>query len=298
MQTIAAPEASRCSFVAVTDVVGKSVFSFGELLVLIDVEGVGAMSTPLPSAAEASAFTGLALRGTPPCVELHGPCRFRTGLAHLYDPPRTDLVVSPAHVMFSLTRFPDEDTWKNMFDWVGDYLADTLTPTPRSGARDGYREYAGQGVIATLGFTRPNVRLDSRDLVIEVALRRDEAALATVRRLLGLARDAQIAPPDDGNWRDLPTDWPLHLECSRHKDTVKFRFGSPHHDGDTSSAGLCEEWCWRWLDLCAGTEIGHHDRKQVSWDLGALGHASIVRGDSAHRRDVHELHIPVSWLAT
>ena len=33
--------ASGCSVVAVTGVAGKPVFSFGELLVLIDVEGVG-----------------------------------------------------------------------------------------------------------------------------------------------------------------------------------------------------------------------------------------------------------------
>lgn len=281
--------------VAVTDAGGKSVFSFGELLLLLDVEGVGAMS-PLPSPAEASVFTGIAVRGTAPCVELHGPCRFRTGLSHLYDPPRADLVVSPAHVMLSVTRFADNDIWKNMLDWVDGYLVDTLTVTARSA--DGHREYAGQGVIATLGYTRPSVRLDSRDLVIEIALRRDEALLATVRRLLGLASDAHIAPPPDGNWRELTTTWPLHLECSRHKDSVRFRFSSPHHDGQTSTAGLCEEWCWRWLDLCAGTAIGHHDRTQVSWDLGGFGHASIVRGDGAHRRDVHELHIPVSWLAT
>ena len=284
--------------VVVTGVVGKPVFSFGELLVLIDVDGVGAMSSPLPTPAEASVLTATALRGTAPCVEAHGACRFRTGLAHLYDPPRTDLVVSPAHVMLSITRFPDDDTWKNMFEWVNGYLADTLTPTPRGAAREGYREYSGQGVIATLGYTRPNVRLDSRDLVIEVALRRDEPALATVRRLLGLAEDAPIAPPDDGNWREVLTSWPLHLECSRHGGTVRFRFSAPHHDGQTSTAGLCEEWCWRWLDLCAGTGVGHHDRIQISWDLGALGHASIVRGDGAHRRDVHELHIPASWLAT
>jgi len=284
--------------VTVTGVVGKPVFSFGELLVLIDVDGVGAMSSPLPTPAEASVLTATALRGTAPCVEAHGACRFRTGLAYLYDPPRTDLVVSPAHVMLSITRFPDDDTWKNMFEWVNGYLADTLTPTPRGAAREGYREYSGQGVIATLGYTRPNVRLDSRDLVIEVALRRDEPALATVRRLFGLADDASIAPPDDGNWREVQTRWPLHLECSRHGGTVRFRFSAPHHDGQTSTAGLCEEWCWRWLDLCAGTGVGHHDRIQVSWDLGGLGHASIVRGDGAHRRDVHELHIPASWLAT
>jgi hypothetical protein len=279
-------------------VVGKPVFSFGELLVLIDVEGVGAMSVPLPTPLEASGLTGNALRGTAPCVEVHGVCRFRTGLAHLYSPPRADLVVSPAHVMLSITRFPDEDIWKNMFEWVNGYLADTLTPTLRSGARDGFREYAGQGVIATLGYSRPNVRLDSRDLVIELALRHDETALATVRRLLGLAGDAQITPPDDGNWRELQSSWPLHLECSRHGGTVRFRFSAPHHDGQISTASLCEEWCWRWLDLVAGTGIGHHDRVQVSWDLGDLGHASIVRGDGAHRRDVHELHIPASWLAT
>jgi hypothetical protein len=279
----------------VSGVAGKPVFSFGELLVLIDVDGVGEMSAPLPTPVEASALTGQALRGTAPCVELHGPCRFR---ADLYAPPRTDLVVGPAHVMLSITQFHDEDTWKTMFEWVDGYLADTLTPTPRSGARDGYREYTGQGVIVTLGYTRPNVRLDSRDLVIEVGLRYDEAALATVRRLLGLAGDAQIAPPGDGNWREAPTAWPVHLECSRHGDTVRFRFSAPHHEGQTSTASLCEEWCWRWLDLCAGTVIGHHDRVQVSWDLPGLGHASIVRGDCAHRRDVHELHIPATWLAT
>lgn len=276
--------------------VTKPVFSFGELLVLLDVEGVGAMSAPLPTPAEASGLAASALRGAAPCVEFHGACRFRTGLAHLYEPPRTDLVVSPAHVMLSITRFPDVDIWNNMFEWVSSYLADTLAPTPRGAGRDGYREYAGQGAIATLGYTRPSVRLDARDLVIEVGLRRDEPALATVRRLLGLPADAQIAPPDDGNWRELATSWPLHLEYSRHGATARFRFSAPHHDGQTSVAGLCEEWCWRWLDLCAGTGLGHHERVQVSWDLGALGHASIVRGDGAHRRDVHELHVPTAWL--
>jgi hypothetical protein len=283
--------------VGVTGVVGKPAFSFGELLVLLDVDGVAAMSLPLPTPAEASVLTGTALRGAAPCVELHGACRFRTGLAHLYEPPRTDLVVSPAHVMLSITRFPDEDIWNNMFEWVSSYLADTLTLTPQTAARDGHREYTGQGVIATLGYTRPSVRLDSRDLVIEVALRHDEPALAAVRRLLGLARDAPIAPPDDGNWRELATRWPLHLECSRHADTVRLRFSAPHHDAAISTASLCEEWCWRWLDLCAGTGLGQHNRAQVSWDLAGLGHASIVRGHGAHHRDVHELQFPVSWLA-
>jgi len=130
-------------------------FSFGEMLILIDVEGVGTMSAPLPTPAEASAFTGVVLSGTAPCVELHGGCRFRTGLAHLYEPPHTDLVVSPGHVMLSITRFPDEDIWKNMFEWMSGYLADTLTPTPESPARDGYRAFAGQGGTAMLGFTPP-----------------------------------------------------------------------------------------------------------------------------------------------
>lgn len=272
-------------------------FSFGELLVLLDVEGVAAMSAPLPTPLEAAGVAGTALRGVAPCVDAHGALRFRTDLAHLYAPPRTDLVVSPAHLMLSITRFADEDIWKNMFEWVSGYLGDTLVPTPRSGVREAYLEYAGQGVVATLGFTRPNVRTDPRDLVIEVALRHDEPPLAAVRRLLGLASDALIAPPDDGNWRELHTRWPMHLECSRHGATVRFRFSAPHHDGHVSTANLCEEWCWRWLDLCAGTEIGHHDRVRVAWDLGGLGHASIVRGDGAHRRDVHELHIPASWFA-
>ncbi len=269
-------------------------FSFGELLVLIDVDGVGAMSSPLPTPAEAAALTGLALRGLPPCVELHGPLRFA---ASLYDPPRTDLVVSPAHVVLSVTRFAHADTWGAMFEWVTGYFADTLSPTARGTTREGYREYAGRGVVASVAFTRPSVRLDARDAVIEIGLRRDEPPIQTVRRLLGLAADTPIAPPDDGNWREVPTAWPLHLEKSRHGDTLRFRFSAPHHDGQTSTAGLCEEWCWRWLDLCAGTGIGTHDRRQVSWALPGLGRASIVRGDGAHRRDVHELHVPAAWLA-
>jgi hypothetical protein len=280
----------------VKGVVDKPLFSLGELLVLIDVEGVGAMA-PLPTPEEASGLTSNGLRGTAPCVEVHGACRFRTGLAHLYEPPRMEIVVSPAHVMLSIARFPDEDIWKNMFEWVGGYLGDTLTPTARSAGRDDYVEYTGQGVIAALGFLRPNMRIGSRDLVIEVALRRDESALATLRRLLGLADDAQVAPPDDGNWRGLATRWPLHLECSRHGTTARFRFSAPHHDGKTSPANLCEEWCWRWLDLRAGTQMGH-DRAKVAWDLGELGRAAIVRGDGGHHRDVHELHVPMSWLAS
>jgi hypothetical protein len=205
--------------------------------------------------------------------------------------------VSPAHVLLSITRFVDDDLWKNMFEWVEGYLESTLAPTPRSSGRDGYREYAGQGVIASLAFTRPSVRHDSRDLVIEVGLRRDEPALATLRRLFGLATDAPIAPPDDGNWRELHSSWPMHLECSRHADIARFRFSSPHHDGQTSTASLCEEWCWRWLELRAGTGIGQPGRSQISWELGPLGHASIVRGDGAHRRDVHVLQIPALWLA-
>ena len=49
--------------VAVMGVVGKPVFSFGELLVLIDVEGVGAMSAPLPTPLEASGLTGMVCAG-------------------------------------------------------------------------------------------------------------------------------------------------------------------------------------------------------------------------------------------
>ncbi len=274
----------------------KPVFSFGELLVLIDVEGVDAMSTPLPTPAEAAGLSAKPLRGVAPCVELHGPVRFRTGLAHLYEPPHTDLTVSPAHVLLAISRFADEDIWKNMFEWVDSYLADALTPTPRSAGREGFREYAGQGVVASLAFTRVTARHGSRDLVIEVGLRRDEPPITTIRRLLGLAPEAPVAQPDDGNWRALPTQWPLHLEGSRHGGTARFRFSAPHHDGQISTASLCEEWCWRWLDLLAGTGIGAHSRSQVSWDLGPLGHASIVRGDGAHRRDAHELHVPEAWL--
>ncbi|MEZ4404117.1 MAG: hypothetical protein R3B06_29110 [Kofleriaceae bacterium] len=276
--------------------VGKQVFSFGELLVLLDVDGVGPMSAPLPTPAEAAALAPAALRGAGPCVEFRGPCRFRTGLAHLYDPPHTELVVSPGHVALTITRFADEDIWAHMFEWVSSYLADTLTLAPGAPA-DGYRGYAGQGVAAALGFTRPSVRLDSRDLVIEVRLRHDEPALATLRRLLGVAADVVIAPPDDGNWRALASAWPMHLECARHGDTARFRLGAPHHDGATSAASLCEQWCWGWLDMCAGTGPGHHDRIQQAWDLGPLGHASMVRGDGAHRRDVHEVRVPAAWLA-
>lgn len=280
-----------------TSEVGKPGFSFGELLVLIDVDGVGAMSTPLPTPTEASTLAGDGLRGVAPCLELRGTCRFRTGLAHLYEPPRADLVVSPVHLMLSITRFRDVDIWKNIFEWVDGYLADTLAPTSRGAAQEGFREYAGQGVIATLGFARPRVGVDSRDLVIEIGLRRDEPALATLRRLFGVAGEVPIAPPDDSNWRQLPAVGTLHLECSRHGGLVRFRFSAAHHDGQTSMAGLCEEWCRRWLDQCAGTHVGHHERVQVAWDLGSLGHASILHGDGAHRRDVHELHIPASWLA-
>lgn len=277
--------------------VDKPVFSFGELLVLLDIEGVGAMSSPLPTPGEAASLAVNALRGTAPCVEFRGACRFRTGLAHLYEPPHTDLAVSPGYVVLSITRFPDVDIWTNMFEWVESYFGDALTPTPRGAGSTGFHEYAGQGAIATVSYTRPTVRLDSRDLVIEVGLRHAEPALATVRRLLGVAPDAAIDPPDDGNWRGLPSSWPLHLECSRHGATARFRFSSPHHDGQTSPANLCEEWCWRWLELCAGTALGHHDRVRVAWELEGLGHVTIVRGDGAHRRDVHELHVPAAWLA-
>src|SRR5437868_2520479 len=101
--------------------------------------------SPVPLPAEASVFTGNPVRGTAPCVEFHGSCRFRTGLVHLYAPPHAELVVSPAHVMLSITRFHDEDTRKNMLEWVTGYLADTLSATPCG-------EYRGQGVIATLGY--------------------------------------------------------------------------------------------------------------------------------------------------
>lgn len=284
-----------CSVGGVTVERGKAEFSFGELLVLLDVEGAGPMSTPLPAAAEVAALGASVVRGTAPCVEVHGPCRFRTGLAHLYDPPRAELVVSPAYVFLSLTRFADVDIWKNMLDWVTSYLDDTLGP--RGPVKDGHREYAGQGVVASVGHSRPSVRLDSRDMGLELGLRPDEPPLATVRRLLGLAADLDLHPPDDGNWRGLPTRWPMHLEGSRHGPTARFRFSAPHHDGQISTASLVEEWCWRWLDLCAGTELGHHDRTRIAWELGALGHAAIVRGDGAHRRDVHELHVPAAWLA-
>jgi len=268
---------------------GKAQFSFGELLVLLDVDGVAAMSAPIPTPEEAAALTAHPLRGVAPCVEGHGALRFRTGLAHLYDPPRTELVVSPGHLTLAITRFADQDIWTNMFEWLSGYLGDTLEQATK---RDDYVEFAGQGVRATLAFTRPNVRLDSRNLVLDLALRHDEPPLLTVRRLLGIA--AEVAPKDDGNWHELASRWPMHLECSRHGAVVRFRFSAPHHDNQTSTAGLCEEWCSRWLGLCAGKP---YDRSQSSWELGEHGRASIVRGDGAHRRDVHELHVPASWLS-
>ena len=267
---------------------GKAQFSFGELLVLIDVEGAAALSAAIPAPEEAATLTGTPLRGVAPCVECRGPLRFRTGLAHLYEAPRTDLVVSPGHLVLAITRFADKDIWTNMFEWLSGYLGDALEPTI---TRDEYLEFAGQGVRATLAFTRPNVRLDSRSLVLELALRHDEPPLHSVRRLLGIAAD--VAPKDDGNWHELATRWPMHLECSRHGAVLRFRFSAPHHDKQTSTAGLCEEWCSRWLGLCAGKP---YERSQTSWELGEHGHASIVRGDGAHRRDVHELHVPASWL--
>ena len=281
-----------------TGVVDKPAFSFGELLVLIDVDGVGAMSAPLPTPAEASELTRNALRGAAPCVELHGACRFRTGLAHLYAPPRADLVVSPAHVMLTISRFADEDIWKNMFEWVNGYLADTLTPTPRSAARDGYHEYAGQGVIATLGYLRPSVRLDSRDLAfLEVALRarrgraRDRATPARTRgcpdRPAGRRELARAA--------DRLAVAPRALAPRRHRAVPVQRAPPRRPDLDREPVrGVV-------LALARpvrGYRAGHHNRSQVSWDLGGLGHASIVRGHGAHHRDVHELHIPVTWLAT
>jgi hypothetical protein len=60
-------------------VTGKSEFSFGELLVLIDVEGGGAMSTPLPTWGEAAGVADNALRGIAPGVEVHGRAGFTPG---------------------------------------------------------------------------------------------------------------------------------------------------------------------------------------------------------------------------
>lgn len=264
---------------------GKAQFSFGELLVLIDVEGASALSAPMPTPEEAAALTASPLRGVAPCVEGHGGLRFR---ADLYNPPATELVVSPGHLVLAITRFHDPETWTSMFEWLGGYLGDTLAPTI---TRADYLEFAGQGVRATLAFTRPNVRLDSRNLVLDLALRHDEPPPLSMRRLLGIATD--VAPKDDGNWHELATRWPMHLECSRHGAALRFRFSAPHHDKQMSTAGLCEEWCSHWLALCAGTP---YERSQTSWELGEYGHASIVRGDGAHRRDVHELHVPASWL--
>jgi len=112
--------------------------------------------------------------------------------------------------------------------------------------------------------------------VIEVGLRRDEPMLATVRRMFGLAAEVLIAPPDDGNWRELPTAWPMHLECSRRGETLRFRFSAPHRDGQISTASLCEAWVWRWLELCAGTGTGHHERTRVSWDLGTRRSSAVT----------------------
>src|SRR4051812_3214989 len=122
---------------------GKPQFSFGELLVLLDVEGAGAMSSPMPTPEEAAALTGAALRGVAPCVEGHGALRFR---ADLYEPPRTELVVSPGHLSLAITRFHDQDVWTSMFEWLSGYLGDTLEQVIK---RDDYLEYAGQGVRAT-----------------------------------------------------------------------------------------------------------------------------------------------------
>ncbi|NVB85045.1 MAG: hypothetical protein HOV81_42150 [Kofleriaceae bacterium] len=154
---------------------GNAVFSFSELLVLLDVDGVPPASAPFPTMEE--------------LAPIIGPLRFRMNPPLL--PPRANLSASPVAAELSIRQFQiggADAVWEHIYGWITGYLDDTLTKAPKSAGPPGFRTYKGHGVMVLFSYNKPNGYAEP---CFELKVLRDEHPMQTRRD--AVRRHARVA---------------------------------------------------------------------------------------------------------
>ena len=262
-------------------------FSFSELLILLDVDGVPPMTAPFPTLEEVA--------------PLVGELKFATSMAHLLPPRRAHLSASPIAVEVTLADFPwgsARALWEHLHGYVTSYLEDTLSKVPKRDALPHYRTYKGHGVTVLYAYTPPN----HDEPCLELKLLRDEHPLQTIATVFGISREV-LATPLDRNWRTLPSTRDMHVEASSVGDELRLRCNAPLGPGSVPPA--CSSWTTFWLQWWSPFGGGTSRSELRDRPLAEHEHATefaigkdpvvLIRG-STTRRAHFEVHVPLRWI--
>ena len=270
-------------------------FSFAELLVLLDVDAVPALTAPMPTPHESA----LRMGGSPllpdSFPDARGALRFREGLNHLFAAPLASLDVTPFHVHLKVWQFPDADVWRNMHGWVSEYLADNLAKGTKSQSRTNYRAFFGDGIVADYASLEPKGHIAAADARMALIIRRDQHPIRALCELLGVAfADLAAAQHADANWRQLACSKPLRVEVRRVADRVGLRW---HAQEDPLAYRVCQQWFSDWRSVFQnGNGMHRDDDSGVDLPILQLGNLFTAEFNAAHPEQTN-IDLPLAWLA-
>lgn len=277
-------------------------FAFDELCVLLDVENTGALSV-FPRPAEMAAFLGEdePRSSNGEVVEVSGLLRFRSGLLHLYVPPRASLTSAQWRCAVDVVDFEERSIWKHLSEWMSSYLDDTLQREPKRESRYGYRRYRGDGVIVDFAATPPSQVDNTERGRIDLEITHDEPRLASIRRVLRIDADAALEG-DPACGTTLASRWDLRMTVGVVDAEVRIRWSAPMGPGGTfaNDAALCS----RWMNelLCHSFDLGRRfGDDATSWKLparpGQPDERITLHDSSSARRHTGELRLPARWCS-
>jgi hypothetical protein len=220
------------------------VFSLQELCVLLDIDHAGALSV-FPEPAEVATFLGDSnpIQAGGEIVETGGLLRFRTGLLHLYRPPRALVRSTLWRCSIEIDDFAEHAIWKHPAEYTSSYLGDTMKQDARRDRRHGYRRYRGDGVIVDYAPTPPSGHDPDQRGWIELQITHDEPRLAAIRRVLRIADDVVLAG-DPSCGTQVPSHWDLRMTVGVVDDEVRVRWSAPMRAGGAyaNESARCAHW--------------------------------------------------------
>jgi hypothetical protein len=262
----------------------KSMFSLGELLVMLDFLDVPATSAPFPTMEEVA-----------PLVALFG---YPTTASKMAAPGTTYVTSSELAIEISIRDLSSAE-WERLHGYVTCYLDDTLTKVAKARSAPGYRTYMGHGVTVLFAYSTPTSHDAPR---LDLKILRDEPPLVTLARLFGVST-ADLAPPADRNWRTLLSTREMHVEAAVVGESLRLRSSAltrPSGSEVSRISTLIPFWLQWWtpggafsIDEVADRRLEEHERATRF----AIGKDPVVaiRGQTT-RRDHIEVHMPRRWL--
>jgi hypothetical protein len=264
-------------------------FSLGELLVMLDVAEVPAVSAPFPTMEEVATL-----------VELFA---YPTTASKMAAPGTTYVTSSEIAIEITIKDLRSEE-WGHLHGYVTSYLEDTLTKVAKRVSAPGYRTYVGHGVMVLFTYSKPGGYDGNGEARLDLKILRDEQPLMTFARLFGVSA-AELALAVDRNWRTLPSTREMHVEGAIVGETLRLR-GNALTQPTGSAVSRISSWTTFWLQwwapLTGAFSIAEvADRPLAEHEQAtryAIGKDPVVtiRGRTT-RRDHLEVHVPMRWLA-